>query len=183
MQDYTYRNSSDIFITTPINIDQEIRKGMELSLLYNPAKWLQVNTEMNFYTFEQDGTYHGQNLNFSGQSFTAKVSAQIKLPAAFAFQGRYNLTGAQGNAQSRRGAINYVDMGMSKNLLKDKVTVVGDVTNAFNSRKYNTRTTGTDYVFVQINSPNAARYRLSVVYRYNLKEGQGVRQAKSNNRN
>ncbi|MET1054416.1 MAG: outer membrane beta-barrel protein, partial [Pedobacter sp.] len=87
------------------------------------------------------------------------------------------------NAQSRREAINYVDMGLSKNLLKDKVTVVGDVTNAFNSRKYNTRTTGNDYVFVQSSNPNAARYRLSVVYRFNLKEGQGVRQAKSNNRN
>ena len=183
VQDYTYRNDNEVFITTPINIDQEIRRGVELSVLYNPVKWLQVNTEMNFYTFDQEGKYNEQDLNFSGQALTARLSAQVKLPAAFAFQGRYNLTGAQSNAQSRREAINYVDMGLSKNLLKDKVTVVGDVTNAFNSRKYNTRTTGNDYVFVQSSNPNAARYRLSVVYRFNLKEGQGVRQAKSNNRN
>jgi len=182
VQDYTYREDNEVFITTPINIYQEIRRGIELSVLYNPAKWLQLNTEMNFYTFKQEGRYKERNLDFSGQGLTARVSAQIKLPAAFAFQGRYNITGAQSNAQSRTGAISYIDMGLSKNLLKNKVTVVGDVTNAFNSRKYQTRTTGPDYIFVQTNNPNAARYRLSVVYRFNLKEDQSVRQAKSNNR-
>ena len=183
VQDYTLRNERDIFITTPINIEEEIRKGIELSFLYNPEKWLQLNAEMNFYAFDQKGRYKGQDLAFSGHALTARLSAQLKLPGSFSFQGRYNITGPQSNAQSRTAAINYLDMGLSKNLFKDKVTIAGDVTNIFNSRKYQTRTTGNDYVFLQTNNPNAARYRLSVVYRFNLKEGQNVRQAKKNNRN
>jgi outer membrane receptor protein involved in Fe transport len=183
VQDYTLRNERDIFITTPVNIEEEIRKGIELSFLYNPEKWLQLNAELNFYAFDQKGRYKEQDLAFSGHALTARLSAQLKLPGSFSFQGRYNFTGPQGNAQRRTAAISYLDMGLSKNLLKDKVTIAGDVTNIFNSRKYQTRTTGNDYVFLQTSNPNAARYRLSVVYRFNLQEGQNVRQARKNNRN
>lgn len=183
IQDYTYREPDGVFITTPINIDREIRRGIEISTLYNPVKWLQLNTELNFYKFEQKGYYKEQDLDFSGQVLTARLSTQVKLPATLSVQARYNFTGAQSNAQSRTGAINYADFGLSKNFLKDKATVVCDVTNAFNSRKYQTRTTGNDYVFTQTNNPNAARYRLSIVYRFNLKDSQGIRQAKSTNRN
>jgi hypothetical protein len=79
--------------------------------------------------------------------------------------------------------INYIDLGASKNLLNDKATLLFDVTNVFNLRKYNTTTSGNDYVLSQTNNPNAARYRLTFVYRLNLKESQAVRQAKSGNRN
>lgn len=183
IQDYTYRNQDGVFITTPINIKQEIRKGIELSTLYNPVKWLQVNSELNFYQFEQQGYYMERDLNYTGRVLTARLSTQIKLPSKFSFQGRYNFNGAQSTAQSRTGAVNSADFGLSKNFLKDKATVVCDVTNALNSRKYQTRTTGSDYVFTQTNNPNAARYRLSLVYRLNLKDSQAIRQAKSTNRN
>ena len=72
---------------------------------------------------------------------------------------------------------------MSKNLLRDKASLVMDATNILNSDQRRTQTTGENYVFNQISSPNAARYRLSLVYRFNLKDGQAVRQAKSTNRN
>lgn len=37
IKDFTYRGN-DIFYTTPINIDYEIRNGIELSTFYNPIK-------------------------------------------------------------------------------------------------------------------------------------------------
>ena len=182
IQDFTYREN-DIFFTTPINIQHEIRSGIELSTLYNPMKWLQVNLEMNFYHFEQKGNYQEENLNYDGQTFTGRLNTQIKLPVKFSFQGRYNFRGAQQNAQTRNNALQSIDFGLSKTLLKDKATLVFDVSNAFNLRQNKSTTIGTDYYVIENSIPNAARYRLSFVYRFNLTDPKVIRQANSANRN
>jgi outer membrane cobalamin receptor len=182
IQDFTYREN-DIFYTTPINIDYETRIGFELSTLYNPLKWLQINVEMNFYSFVQKGNYQEKNLDYNGETFTGRLSTQIKLPARFSFQGRYNFRGEQQNAQTTNAALQSIDFGLSKNLLKDKATIVFDVSNAFNLRQNKNTTTGTDYLFKEVSIPNAARYRLSFVYRFNLTDPKVIRQANSANRN
>ena len=183
IQNYTFRNQNGVFITTPVNIDGEIRRGIELSVLYNPLQWLQLNTELNAYSFKQEGWYQTHNFNYSGNVFTSRLSTQVKLKNKFSLQCRYNFTGAQSNAQSYSAAMHDIDLGASKNLLKDKATLLFDIANAFNLRKYQTTTTGNDYVLAQTNIPNAARYRLTFVYRLNLKENQTIREAKSGNRN
>ncbi|MDW8850925.1 outer membrane beta-barrel family protein [Flavobacterium sp. MMLR14_040] len=182
IQDFTYREN-DIFYTTPINIDYETRTGFELSTLYNPLKWLQINLEMNFYSFVQKGDYQEKNLDYKGETFTGRLSTQIKLPAKFSFQGRYNFRGEQQNAQTTNATLQSIDFGLSKTLLKDKATIVFDVSNAFNLRQNKNTTTGTDYLFKEVSIPNAARYRLSFVYRFNLTDPKVIRQANSANRN
>ncbi|WP_316769500.1 TonB-dependent receptor domain-containing protein [Pedobacter frigiditerrae] len=182
-QDYTYRNSNGVFITTPINIDGETRSGLELSLLYNPYRFLQFSIEVNAYRFTQKGFYANQDFYYNGNILTSRISTQIKLPKKLSFQGRYNFTGAQSNAQSRTASIHNVDVGAGKTFLKDKATLLFDVANLFNLRKFETTTTGNNYSLVQVNSPNAARCRLTFVYKLNLKENQGARQAKAGNRN
>lgn len=182
IQDFTYRED-EIFLTTPINIDYEIRSGVELSTLYNPYKWLQINAEMNFYSFKQKGNYMQENLDYKSDNFTARLSTQIKLPAKFSFQGRYNFRGEKRNAQTTNEALQSIDFGLSKLLFKDKATVVFDVTNAFNLRQNKSVTSGIDYVVIENNIPNATRYRLSFVYRFNLTDPKIIRQAKDANRN
>jgi len=182
IQDFTYREN-DIFFTTPINIQHEIRSGIELSTLYNPLKWLQVNLEMNFYHFKQKGNYKEENLDYEGKTFTGRLSTQVKLPSKFSFQGRYNFRGAQQNAQTKNNALQSLDFGLSKTLLKDRATLVFDVSNAFDLRRNKSITADTDYYITRNSIPNAARYRLSFVYRFNLTDPKAIRQANSANRN
>lgn len=182
-QDYTFRNDKNIFITTPINIEGETRTGFELSMLYNPYQFLQLSMEMNAYTFTQKGFYADQDFYFNGHILTGRISTQIKLPKKFSVQGRYNFNGAQSNAQSRTASIRNIDLGAGKTFWNNKASLLFDVANLFNLRKFETTTTGTNYLLSQINSPNAARYRLTFVYKLNLKDNQGARQAKSGNRN
>jgi len=182
IQDFTYREN-DIFFTTPINIQHEIRSGIELSTLYNPLKWLQVNLEMNFYHFKQKGNYKEENLDYEGKTFTGRLSTQVKLPSKFSFQGRYNFRGAQQNAQTKNNALQSLDFGLSKTLLKDRATLVVDVSNAFDLRQNKSTTADTDYYITRNSIPNAARYRLSFVYRFNLTDPKAIRQANSANRN
>ncbi|MCB2410182.1 outer membrane beta-barrel family protein [Hymenobacter lucidus] len=183
IQTYTYRDATGTFISTPINLSRETRRGLELSVLYNPLKWLSFNTELNLYTFTQQGRYREQDFAFSSQTLTGRLSTQLKLPLKLGVQARYNVNGAQRNAQTRTSAIHFVNVAVSKNLLRDKATLVLDGSNVFDSNQTRTQTTGPDYVFNQVSSPNAARYRLSFTYRFNLQDGQAIRQARSSNRN
>lgn len=183
IEDYTYKNVDGLFITMPININKEIRSGFELSLLYTPIKWLQVNTELNVFHYSEQGVYQNQNFDYSGNTFTARVSAQLKLKDKLAFQTLYNFRGANATAQTRAEALHSIDFGCSKTFLKDKATVMFDINNLFDLRKSKSITTGSDYMISQTNIPNAARYRLTLVYRLNLKDNEAARQAKSGNRN
>ncbi len=183
IQDYTYRNSKGLFITTPLNIDGEQRGGLEVSTLYNPISRLQLSMEINAYRFKQEGFYADQDFSYVGEVLTSRLSAQVKLPKKLSFQGRYNFTGAQRNAQGKTATIHNIDIAGSKSLFKDKLTALFDVTNVFNLRRFETTTIGPGYTLAQVNSPNAARYRLSFIYKLNLKENQGARQAKTGNRN
>lgn len=182
IQTYTYQDPAGVFISTPVNLSREVRRGLELSMTYKPLRWLQMNGELNLFAFQQQGRVEGQDFDFSGQAVTSRLGMQLKLPAKFSGQARYNLTGAQRNAQSRTEALHVASFSLSKNLLHDKATLTLDGNNIFNSEQTRTRTTGENYVFNQVSNRNAARYRLGFVYRFNLKDGQAVRQAKRSNR-
>lgn len=183
IEDYTYRNNEGLFITMPVNIDKEIRSGLELSVLYNPITWLQLNTELNIFHYIKRGIYQSQTFDYSGNTLTARVSAQLKLKDKLAFQTVYNFRGVNATAQTHTNAVHSIDFGVSKTFLKDKATVSFDVSNLFELRKLTSTTKGADYLISQTNIPNAARYRLTLVYRLNLKDNQSVRQAKTGNRN
>lgn len=182
IEDYTYRNADGLFVTMPVNINRETRAGFELSILYNPVKWLQVNTELNLFHYAEKGSYQNQNFDYSGNTLTARVSTQFKLQKKLAFQALYNLKGAEATAQTRTNAVHSIDFGFSKTFLKDKATITFDVSNLFDLRKFSSKTVGSGYEISQTDIPNAARYRLTLVYRLNLKDNQAIRQAKSGNR-
>ena len=182
MEDYTFRNSEGLFITMPVNINRETRHGFELSVLYNPVKWLQVNTELNLFHYAERGGYKDQSFDYSGNTLTARVSVQLKLKNKLAFQTLYNFRGANATAQTHTDALHSIDFGLSKTFLKDKATIMFDISNLFGLRKSISKTAGADYEISQTSIPNAARYRLTLVYRFNQKDNQTVRQAKSGNR-
>jgi outer membrane receptor for ferrienterochelin and colicin len=179
--DYTSRNPEGIFITLPVNISRETRQGFELNVMYNPLNALQLNADLNLYHFRQSGTYNEFDFGFSGGSSSGRLSAQWKLAKTLSAQGRYYYNGPSASAQSRNKAMHWADFGISKSMLGDRLAMVADVTNVFDSRRYRTTTTGPGYVFSTMSRFNGARYRLSVIYK--IKYNATVREAKSGNRN
>lgn len=179
--DYTSRDPDGIFITLPVNIGRETRQGFELNIVYNPLNKLQLNGDLNLYHFRQSGAYNGFDFGFSGGSSSGRLSAQWKLAKTLSAQGRYYYSGSSASVQSQNRAIHWADFGVSKGMLSDRMAVVADVTNVFDSRRYRTTTTGPGYVFSTMSRFNGARYRLSVVYKF---KGNAVaREAKTGNRN
>jgi hypothetical protein len=178
---YTYLDNN-MFITIPINLKGENRYGTTISLTYDPVKTLNLGSEFNLYGFSQSGEYKEKDFNYSDYSWSIRLNGRLKLPHKFSLQGRYNLIGAQNNAQTKTESYYYVDLGLGKNLLKDKMMIVFDVSNVFNTRQIKKDTKALNYVFHQNINSNAARYRLSISYRFNKKDGQNDRREKDTNR-
>jgi outer membrane receptor protein involved in Fe transport len=182
IEQYTYRNDKDIFITMPINLDSETRYGFELSAIYDPVTWLSLNGQFNAYGFRQMGYYKDVDFNFSNNAWNGRINVRIKLPLKLAFQGRYDLQGPDNNGQNRTKSYYYLALGLSKTVLKDKGTLTLDGTNILNSRKIRSVTTGENYVIDQTDNFNAARFRLSFMYRFTRKSDQVFRSEKEGNR-
>lgn len=182
VQFYTIQNDEEIFETSPFNLEEEIRYGIEVSSSYNPFKWLSLNANLNGFRFEQNGVYLGRDLDNADETWFASLSSRVRVKGGWSFQARYNYQGRSSDAQSVQKAISYLNLGGSKKLFNNKGTLNLFVSNVFNTRKSREEITGTDFFVDQTRSRNAARWSLSFTYRFDGKTGFKNRSANRSNR-
>ena len=111
--------------------------------------------------------YYSNHVDYSANSWFAKVSAKFNLPKKIDFQinGTYNAP--QNTAQGNTKGVLSANAGLSKDVLKDKATIALNVNDVFNSRKRISET-----YLPTLNSYNEMQYRvrqitLSFTYRFN----------------
>lgn len=182
VQFYTIQNDEGIFETSPFNLEEELRYGIEVSSSYNPFKWLSFNANFNAFRFDQSGNYLGRNLDNGDETWFASLSSRVRVKGGLSFQARYNYQGRSSDAQSVQKAISYLNLGASKKLFNNKATLNLFVSNVFNTRKRREEITGTDFFVNQTRSRNAARWSLSFTYRFDGKTGFKNRSANRSNR-
>jgi len=173
-------NGTEIIRTIPINLSSEQRIGAEAGVLYNPAKWLRLNGSFNYFQFEKSGQYNDIDYGSKNNSWFARFSSKVSLPAKIDWQTNAFYRGKQENSQTKSDGILSIDMALSKDLFKDKATLTLNVSDLLNSRKRNSITT-TDR-FIQ-NSEFQWRERqitLSLMYRFNQKKENNRRRSEGN---
>ncbi len=175
-------NSDNAFITLPINLEQEDRYGIELSTSYNPAKWLQLSGDFNYYGFQQTGIYEERDFDFEDSSWFTRLSARLRFPAEFTFQARFNYQGENPDAQAITKPIYFADFALSKNLMGKKATLTLNVRNAFDTRRERRVITGDGFRLEQMEQWVGRRIRLAFQYRFNRKPNQRDRQPGRSNR-
>ena len=157
----------DIIRTIPINLSTNKRTGAELGFLYNPNKWLRLNSSFNFFQFETDGEFNGVDYSAKNTSWFARFSSKVTLPAKIDWQTNAFYRGARQDAQSDTDGIFSIDLAFSKELFNNSLTVSLNVRDLLNSRKRQSTTT-TD--FFERYSEFQWRQRqvnLSLIYRFN----------------
>lgn len=174
--------SDGTFLTLPFNMDHENRFGAELLLMYRPTKWLQLQSEFNYFRFQQRGDFGGQNFDFDYGTWSAEGGTRMRLPAKLSFQANFSYQARNRNAQTLTKAIYNLDLGLSKRLLKDKATLAFNVRNALDSRRQITLTTGETFSTEQMRQRNIRRFRLAFTYQWNQRQGQRQRQPGRSNR-
>ncbi len=134
-----------VYISTGVNLDTDDRYGIEFNVNYSPVKWWKLNGNFNLFESKLVGLYT-YSLNNSTQIITqsgavnagswfVKLNSKITLPYKIDWQTNATYNAPQNNAQGKSLGIYGVNMGFSKDVLKDKATISLNVSDLFNSRK------------------------------------------------
>lgn len=137
-------NGVPVIESSPINVGNELRGGLEFTLNYSPYKWWKLNSNFNFFAVQTRGDFVytnsigeviTQNFDNNANSWSARLTSKITLPGKIDWQTNMSYNGPQANAQGNRLGIFAMNLGFSKDVLKDKGTVALNVSDVFNSRK------------------------------------------------
>lgn len=171
----------DIIRTIPVNLSTNKRTGAEFGIMYNPKKWLKLNTSFNFFQFETDGEFNGVDYSAKNNSWFARFSSKVTLPGNVDWQTNANYRGARQDAQSDTDGIFSMDLAFSKEILKDKATLSLNVRDLFNSRKRNSFTTTEFFTRESESQWRQRSINLSLIYRFNQqKKRQGRERGNQN---
>lgn len=160
-------DSIQIIRSIPINLSTENRIGTEAGILYNPKKWLRLNSSFNIYKFSSEGVFNGVNYGNDNTSWFARFSSKVSLPAKVEWQTNAFYRGPRQSAQTKSEGIFSLDLAFSKDILNDNGTLSLNISDALNSRK---RRSFTETDFFTSRSEFQWRQRsftFSFIYRFN----------------
>ncbi len=135
-----------VTLTTFVNVANEYRTGFEFTLNYTPYKWWRINSNFNFFRneikgeFVYDYTDNGvpaigvKDLSRAANTWSSRLTSKITLPYKIEWQTNATYNGPSYNAQTKVKGIFGMNLGFSKDVLKDKATIGLNVNDVFNSR-------------------------------------------------
>lgn len=142
-------DGTPVILTTPINLANEYRMGLDVTCNYAPYKWWKINGNVNVFRNEIKGDYNYtyfdpiqnqnvniyQNLNFQTFSWFSRINSKITLPYGIDWQTNISYNAPQKNAQGTSKGVLSANLAFSKDLLKDRATLSLSVNDVFNTRK------------------------------------------------
>ena len=142
---------TSIIVRVPINLASEDRVGFEFTTNYTANNRVKLSGSLNFFQFETKGEYSydttnpitnttstiSQNFDAKNTSWFTRFDAKITFPWEIQSQTRILYTGPRNDAQSEVDGLLSVNLAFSKDLFKRKATLVLNINDLFNSRKYN----------------------------------------------
>ena len=184
-----------ITIREPINLAVEDRYGFELTANYNPSKKVRLSGSFNVYQQKSKGLYEYdkftidestgditstpeiQDLGNTNNSWFTRFNATISLPWKIQMQNRLSYRGPRNTAQSESKGIFSANIALSKDLFKEKATLVLNVSDLFNSRKrkstnYNPSIVNPTSISYQESQWRVRQISLNFTYRFNQKKKQ-----------
>jgi hypothetical protein len=157
----------EIIRTIPINLSTNQRYGAEAAILYNPKRWIRINTSFNFFRFVTVGEFNGVDYGAENNSWFARFGSKVTLPGKVDWQTNAFYRGPFQNAQTKTKGIFSLNLAFSKDIMNDNGTILFNVSDLFNSRK---RQSFTETEFFTSDSEFQWRVRsftFSFVYRFN----------------
>lgn len=128
----TFENNVSTF--KPLNIGTNRSTGIELNGKYEATKWLTLNGDFNYNYFSRQGELEATSFDFTGDQWSSKMTAKLKLPADFDFEITGNYQSRFKTVQSERADMLFADLGLRKKILKGKGVFNFSIRDIFVSR-------------------------------------------------
>jgi iron complex outermembrane receptor protein len=164
----------------PQNLNTGLTYGAELIGRMQILPIWDATINFNIFRNEVRGTNVAPELNNSGTAYFAKANTNVKMPYGFSLQLNGNYEAPKVLAQGTLSEVYWMDIALRKNLFNNKATLVLNVSDIFNTRKYTTEYNYTTYYLSSYRDRETRIGNISFTYRFG-KDNNGGNVAKSNN--
>ncbi|WP_035483096.1 outer membrane beta-barrel family protein [Gaetbulibacter saemankumensis] len=171
----------DIIRRIPVNLSTNQRTGAEFGILYNPKKWLRLNSSFNIFQFKKDGFFNDVDYGAKNTSWFARFNSKVTLPGKIDWQTNANYRGPNENAQSKSEGIFSLDLAISKEILNNNATIALNARDVFNSRKRKTLTTTGFFERYSESQWRQRQVNVSFIYRFNQQKQRNERRNSGDN--
>ncbi len=168
-------NGDPIVRRFPINLSTDERIGFEFAGNYTPLKWWRMNGSFNLFNSKRDGDFGGVSFDSNSTNWFARLNSRVTLPAKIDFQQTIFYSGPSENAQNENKSVFTANLALSKDILKEKASLVLNVRDLFNSGARETDTRTSTFISNSNFQFRKRQITLTFTYRFNQKKNQRER--------
>lgn len=117
----------------PVNLGVRDDIGVEANINYDLNKTIRFNSNINFFHSQTDG---GESLSAEATTISTRMGAFYRNRKLFNAQLSWFYRAPQNRPQGTSKSIQSLDVGLSKDVLKNNGTIAFNVRDLFNTRKY-----------------------------------------------
>ncbi len=173
-------NGDPIVRRFPINLSTDERVGFEFAGNYTPLKWWRMNGSFNLFNSKRDGDFEGVSFDANNTSWFTRLNSRITLPSKIDFQQTIFYSGPSENSQNENKSVFTANLAFSKDILKEKGSLVLNVRDLFNSGARETDTRTSTFISNSNNQFRKRQITLTFTYRFNQKKNQRERNQQRN---
>lgn len=122
--------------TRPENLSTEDAFGLEFTAAYDLAKWWKVDGNFNFFRSITDGGNIGASFQADAYNWFTRFTSRFTFWKNTDFQIRGNYEAKEQTTQGYRKPNWFLDLALSRDVLKNNATLTLNVRDLFNTRRY-----------------------------------------------
>ena len=156
---------------TPINLASNSQTGVEFNVNYTQSKLWRVRGNINFFESDLKGEYNGVVYDSKNFSWSGGLNNYLKIFSSVDWQTSLSYRAPQKTAVSNRKARISSNTALSKDLMKDKLTLTFKVNDIFETQKWRIESFNEHYRSYSESSWRGGRnFELNLIYRFNQKK-------------
>lgn len=132
-------------VNRPENLATEDAYGIEATFTYSPLEWWKLDGDLNFYRSIVDGSNVEESLESDYFSWFGRISSRMTILKSMDTQLRFNYRAPTETTQGSEKAMYFLDVSISKDILKGNGTITLNVIDLFNTRMRRYTTFGDDF--------------------------------------
>lgn len=176
-------------ISTFENIAKSASYGVELIVLQPLASWWRVNANFSYF----NASVEDNNISNESNSWTTKINSVMTMWEGLQFQFSFNYyspsiigqmggfyggggrggsysMGSSSFSQTKMKEIYFADLGLKKDFFENKLSLIFRVSDVFNTRKFNSITTGQNFLLDNLRTMDSRIFYLGFTYRLNASD-------------
>lgn len=126
---------NNISTSRPENIGTNNSTGVELNAKYSPTNKITFTTDLNYNTFTRKGQFETTNFDFTGNSWTSRLTGKFKLPASFTVETTGNYRSKYKTVQSEIADNLFMNLGVRKKMMNGRLNASLSVRDVFASSR------------------------------------------------